>query len=75
MVEIVITLVEQIAEVKREIALRERVYAKQVAAGTLKPEQADRQIGRMKAVLATVERVKRLDDALTVVAEPRMIPQ
>jgi hypothetical protein len=75
MVEIVITLVEQIAEVKREIALRERVYAKQVAAGALKPEQADKQIGRMKAVLATVERVKRLDDALTVVAEPRMIPQ
>jgi rubrerythrin len=75
MVDVVITLVEQIAEVRREIALRERVYAKQVAAGTLKPEQADKQIGRMRAVLATVERVKRLDDALTGMAEPRMIAQ
>jgi hypothetical protein len=75
MVDVVITLVEQIAEVRREIALRERVYAKQVAAGTLKPEQADKQIGRMRAVLATVERVKRLDDALVVMSEPRMIPQ
>lgn len=70
---IVITLDEQIAEVKREVAMRQRVYAKQVSAGTLKQEVADRQIARMMAVLATVERVKRLDDALTTMAEPRVV--
>lgn len=71
--EIVIPLAEQIAEVKREVAMRQRVYAKQVSAGTLKQEVADRQIARMMAVLATVERVKRLDDALTTMAEPRVV--
>jgi 3-hydroxyacyl-CoA dehydrogenase len=73
MVDVVITLVEQIAEVRREIALRERVYAKQVGAGTLKPEQAERQLAKMQAVLATVERVKRLDDVLAAAAEPRAV--
>ena len=73
MVDVVITLVEQIAEVRREIALRERVYAKQVTAGTLKPEQADKQLARMQAVLATVERVKRLDDGLKGMVEPRTV--
>jgi 3-hydroxyacyl-CoA dehydrogenase len=73
MVDVVVTLVDQIAEVKREIAMRERVYARQIEAGKLKPEQAERQLSRMQAVLATVERVKRLDDALAGVGEPRVM--
>ena len=73
MVDVVIALVEQIAEVKREIAMRERVYARQVDQGKLKPEQAEGQLARMRAVLATVERVKRLDDALVGMGEPRSV--
>jgi len=51
--------VDQIAEVKREIALRERVYPKWVEAGRLKQDKADRQLAIMRAVLATLESTLR----------------
>ncbi|HUC70346.1 MAG TPA: hypothetical protein VMS01_04060 [Stellaceae bacterium] len=44
----------QIACVKREIALRERVYPKWVAGGRMKQEAADRELTTMRAVLATM---------------------
>ena len=49
----------QIACVRREIAMRERVYPKWVAAGKMKLDMADREIATMKAVLETVIRVER----------------
>ena len=49
---------EQIAEVAREIVLRERVYPKWVEAGRLTQAKADRQIAVMNAVLATLQAVQ-----------------
>ena len=46
---------EQIACVKRELALRQRNYPKWVAAGRMKQIESDRELERMKAVLASLE--------------------
>lgn len=48
------TLAEQIAEVKREIAIRERVYPKWVKDGKMKAHAAERGIALMKAALHTL---------------------
>ncbi|HEV8503679.1 MAG TPA: hypothetical protein VGR63_19060 [Casimicrobiaceae bacterium] len=71
--EVVVTLNEQIDELKRELKQRERVYPRLVAQGKLRQAIADYQVARMQAALATVERVKRLDDALVGMAEPRVV--
>jgi hypothetical protein len=52
------TLDEQIAEVKRECAMRERVYGSWVLSGKMKLDDSQRKIRRMRAVLATLERLK-----------------
>jgi len=52
-------LLEQIACVKREIALRERVYPGLTKNGKLKPEQAATELRRMRDVLGTLERLRR----------------
>lgn len=57
-----ITLDEQIACVKRELSLRSRVYPRWTATGKLKPATADSEIAAMRAVLATLEEVKRKAD-------------
>jgi hypothetical protein len=49
-----ITLDRQIACVRREIALRERVYPKFVSGGRMKQAAADDEIAAMKAVLETL---------------------
>lgn len=51
-----VTLDEQIAEVEREIRLREVVYPRWVAAPKpkLSQTQADKQLGRLRAVRATL---------------------
>jgi len=48
------TLVAQIACVKREIAMCERVYPKWVQSGRMKAETADHEINCMTAVLGTL---------------------
>ena len=73
MVDVVITLNEQIDEIKRELKQRERVYPRMIAQGKLRQAIAEYQMARMQAALATVERVKRLDNALTGMAEPRVV--
>lgn len=55
-------IARQIACVKREIALRERVYPKWIAAGRLSQKIADNELSAMRAVLATLERTKSVDD-------------
>jgi hypothetical protein len=45
---------DQIACVRREIAMRERVYPKWVNAGRMKAEAAEREIAAMRAVLKTL---------------------
>ena len=49
------TLAEQMTEVRREIAQRERAYPRWMTGGRLTKVAADRQLGRMRAVLATLE--------------------
>lgn len=53
------TLDDQIDCVKREIGMRERVYPKWVQLRRLSQEQADRELGRMRAVLNTLQNLKR----------------
>lgn len=52
------TLAEQIAEVQRELKQRERAYARWVGEKRMTQEASDRQIGRMRAALATLEAVQ-----------------
>ena len=55
-----VSIADQIACVKREIAMRESAYPKWVANGKMKQEKADAEIATMKAVLETVHDVERL---------------
>lgn len=58
------TIHEQIAAVSREIEMREAVYAKQIITGKLPQTKADKQIGDMRAVLATLKWVRDHDEVL-----------
>jgi len=51
----VISLTDQIRCVSRELALRRRVYPRFVGSGRMKPEEAEREIERMQAVLHTLQ--------------------
>ena len=57
MVDVVITLNEQIDEIKRELKQRERVYPRMIAQGKLRQAIAEYQMARMQAALATVEQI------------------
>jgi hypothetical protein len=48
-----VSLADQIACVRREIAMRERVYPKWVSAGRMKAEAAKRELDAMRAILGT----------------------
>lgn len=50
---------EQIACVKREIGMRERVYPGRIERGAMKSEQAEREIATMRDVLETLEQLQR----------------
>ena len=50
-----VPLAEQIACVTREIGMRRRVYPRWIQAGRMKQDEADREIARMEAVLATLQ--------------------
>lgn len=52
------SLEDQIAEVKREIRQREFVYPKWVAQSRMTQAASDKQLGRMRSVLATLEKLK-----------------
>jgi hypothetical protein len=53
-----ITLDEQIACVRREIAMRKRVYPDWVDRRRMSPQKAQHETAAMEAVLATLERVQ-----------------
>lgn len=60
-----IPLVQQIAEVERELALRRRVYPKWVESGKMKQIAADLQMARLTAVR----------DTLKYLADPSTTPE
>jgi hypothetical protein len=49
-----ISIIGQIAEVEREIQMREQVYPKQVREGKMREAEAMMLLDRMRAVLATL---------------------
>lgn len=55
------TLAVQIAAVRREIALRERVYPRLIASARMKPEKSVFEIGAMRAVLESLCRLEGLE--------------
>jgi hypothetical protein len=50
-----ITRADKLAEVRREIAMREAVYPRRVQRGAMMPEQAQRQIAVMRAIAQDYE--------------------
>ena len=54
-----ITIDEQIAEVKREIAMRNKVYPRWIESGSLPKQKADFQILAMEAVLISLQVIAR----------------
>ena len=52
-----ITLAEQIAEAKRELALRRRVYPGFIRAGKLSTETAHHQLLSMQEIVKTLQRL------------------
>lgn len=53
-----VSLDEMIAEVERELSLREHVYPKWIEAKKMRPEKADQCVARMRAVLQTLKSLK-----------------
>jgi hypothetical protein len=60
------TYSEQIACVRREIAMRERSYPRWVEAGKMTQEKAEDELAAMRAVLATIIKVERAAAALGI---------
>lgn len=60
----VVPIADQVAEVRREIALRQRVYPYQVAKGKLEQAEADRHMRRIEGVLATLLFVEKNADLI-----------
>lgn len=55
-----ITIDEQIQELRRELAMRERVYAKWIDAGTMQPSAAHKQVARMRATLSLLTELQEI---------------
>lgn len=54
-----ITIDEQITEVQRELAMRNKVYPKWIEAGSMQKSKADFQILVMEAVLISLQEIAR----------------
>jgi hypothetical protein len=57
-----IPLQAQLAEVNREIALRERVYPRWIEAGKIPKIKADRSLEHMRAVAVTLRELIRKEE-------------
>jgi hypothetical protein len=53
-----ISLTDQIACVRRKIAMRERLYPRWVNTGRMKQQDAEREIATMRAVLWSLESLR-----------------
>lgn len=59
-----VSLADQIAEVKREIMMRKKVYVGLIDIGKMTPFQAEERTLNMEAVLQTLEGVRGLVDIM-----------
>lgn len=67
-----VSLIGQIAEVDREISMRQRVYPEQIRRGKMRQAEADLLISRIQAVRASLVFLKaNEDDIRRLVAERR----
>lgn len=67
-----VSLIGQIAEVDREITMRQRVYPEQIRRGKMRQAEADLLMGRIHAVRASLVFLKdNEDDIRRMVAERR----
>lgn len=60
--ELRVPISEQLACAKRELALRRSAYPKWVASGRWRQDQADKELARMEAIIATLEKLKHLEE-------------
>jgi hypothetical protein len=65
-----VSLWDQIAEVKREIDQRKRVYVRMIAQEKMTKAEAERRMTVMCAVLATLERLRGLGNKINDEGEP-----
>lgn len=65
-----IPLTEQIAELKREAAIRERAYPTFVARGQFSQADADKQRARLSAAISTLEWLQRNEAKVRTLAGP-----
>jgi hypothetical protein len=65
-----ISITAQIEEVEREIALRERVYPRQVLSGKMRQSVADMHMDRMKQIAATLQWLRDNEDAVRAAITP-----
>ncbi len=66
-----ITLDRQVAEVRREVGLRRRVYPRWVSQGKMTQVEADRRIEAMEAVQKTLENLR---DSVARMQKPDLFP-
>ncbi len=64
------TVHHQIAEVRRELAMRQNVYPKLITRGKLKASEAQLCTARMEAVLATLEFMRDHRDVIIAAVFP-----
>jgi hypothetical protein len=64
------TLAEQIAEARRELAMRRKCYPPWIKAGRLSLEDANRQLLAMEAIVRTLERLEVEQRQLSLFALP-----
>lgn len=71
-----VSLIGQIAEIDREIALRQRVYPEQMRKGKMRQAEADLLMQRIQAVRASLVFLKsHEDDIRTMVAAKKAVAQ
>jgi hypothetical protein len=58
-----ISIETQVAEVKREIAMRKQVYARRIEAGKMSRGDAAQKIETMQAVVGSLVNLQRLQEA------------
>jgi hypothetical protein len=66
----VITLWAQVQCVRREIAMRNRVYARRVQDGKMSQATADKELAEMAAVYETLQRLERAEAELATPSLP-----
>lgn len=56
------TLADQLAVARREVALRERCYPDWIQSGRMKPDLAEFQLEGMREIVRTLEKLKLLEE-------------